>query len=245
MLNLAHFFRSEYSPASSSKTNRATSALPCPDLISDPYQILKQLKELAHQADLGRLLFLIEGDTRGSPLKSFDLDIEKQTIEIETFELQSNMIDKYLTFIGNCHEYRIAFSGKVLTQLSPHRLSLTWPSEIIHTSGREYYRIHPKNKFPVLVKTPTKQLNGHLYDLSEGGIGITISASDHAYFQELSNHEVIILLAGHHLITQVSICNQTSRDANLAMRIGFAFTHIAPQEQAKLRKILLQLQSRH
>ncbi|MGL4997182.1 MAG: PilZ domain-containing protein, partial [Deefgea sp.] len=189
-----------------------------------------------------------ESEPQAVSLTHFDIDIETQKIEIEVSELQSQLVHKYLTLIGNWHEYRIAFSSEVLAQLSRHRLTLAWPAEIIHTTGREYYRLHPAHKVPVFISTPAGKLACALYDLSEGGIGLNIAASDQALFQALSGNEVLIELVGQRLVTQLHICSfhaAATTTSNTTSRIGLAFTHIAIEEQAKLRKLILQLQSRH
>ena len=248
MFNLAYFFSSEQIPANENKINPTVSLLPCPDVIRDPAQIAKQLKDQVQQARQGLLLALIESEPQAVSLKHFDLDFETQKIEIEVSELQSQLVHKYLTLIGNWHEYRIAFSSEVLAQLSRHRLTLAWPTEIIHTTGREYFRLHPAHKVPVLINTPAGQLACSLYDLSEGGIGLNIAASDQAFFQALSGHEALIELAGQRLITQLRMCRyhaSATTTSNSSARIGLAFTHIAIEEQAKLRKLIMQLQSRH
>ena len=250
MFNLAYFFRSEPIPSHENKTNPSENAWPSPDVIRDPAQIAKQLKDQVQQAHQGLLLALIEGEPQAVSIKDLNLNLETQQLEIEFRELRAELVHKSLTLIDNWHEYRIAFSCKVLTQLSRQRFTLAWPTEIIHTTGREYFRLHPTHKVAVIISTAAHKLTCSLYDLSEGGIGLTIAASDLAFFQALSGTEVLIELAGQRLVSQLHLCSyhtaaSTASNPSTSSHIGLAFTQIASEEQAKIRKLILQLQSRH
>lgn len=242
MLKWAHFFRRTVAAPVIAAAD--DDAFPSPDISHCPSYIAAVLAQLARQnATLTEVL--IEGAHAPSALRLFGVKPNEAVVCIEFNHLEHHLVGKLLTVLSTYHESRVAFSVKVLAQSNLHRFELAWPDEILHITGRQYFRYHPRQPLAMTLVSATQHITAHLFDLSEGGIGVLIRPPDYPAFIALCQQPVGIRIAGLTMTLQLKLCNQLPSDHKEVWRLGLAIHASTEPELIKLRRLILQLQAKH
>ncbi|QLG87795.1 PilZ domain-containing protein [Chitinibacter bivalviorum] len=246
MLNPLKLFRFNTASPSMELEHEPIDQLPSPDIVRNPQQIIRLLQDMSSPSERIHALALFEGSRSAIGIWDMQLQVDRHQCDFEVIPQRGQLIGKHLTVIANWHEYRMAFSSPIVSQYNQHHFAFDIPSEVIQLSGRNFYRVHPAHKTLATLLNANIQLKGELHDLSEGGIGIKLDALQLAQLSANASNKLIIEITGQRIgITHFSICNiQTPHQERLS-RVGLVFDEMAAAEQFKLRRLLLQLQTRH
>ncbi|WP_373975564.1 PilZ domain-containing protein [Chitinibacter sp. SCUT-21] len=218
--------------------------LPCPDVVRDPRAILDRLTAQAQLAQQGGLMAMLEGDTQAIRVNKMIIHPQGQMISIELMPQEDEIVGQQLTLIGLWHENKLAFSVEILQKLSLNNYLISWPKELLETTGRDYFRVHAQHKEFVSIKVDDHTICAQLYDLSEGGIGVKIENQKSLCLCKQPLQWLEIHLANYSLTLHCRLCNQLVDQTLGTSRLGFAFISLNEPQALIIRKIMLQLQAR-